>query len=49
MFNQPQRPPLLAEFDRLPAACGGDWVAQARELCQVVQRGTHLYLWFIGD
>ncbi|MET8850850.1 hypothetical protein [Amycolatopsis sp. NPDC004625] len=22
---------------------------QARELCHVVERGTHLYLWFIGD
>ncbi|MGW1766718.1 hypothetical protein ACWCQL_21930 [Streptomyces sp. NPDC002073] len=42
-------PLLVAEFDRLPAALGGDWVAQARELCQVVERGTHLYLWFIGD
>ena len=49
MFNQRQMPLLLAELDRLPAACGGDWVAQARELCQLVERGLHLYLWFIGD
>jgi hypothetical protein len=49
MFNQRQMPLVLAELDRLPAACGGEWVAQARELCQVVERGTHLYLWFIGD
>ncbi|MGW7356238.1 hypothetical protein ACWGI0_06080 [Streptomyces sp. NPDC054802] len=49
VFNHRQMPLLLAELDRLPAACGGDWVARARELCQVVERGTHLYLWFIGD
>lgn len=49
VFNQRQVPLLLSELDRLPAACGGDWVGQARELCQVVQRGMHLYLWFIGD
>ncbi|GAA3639478.1 hypothetical protein GCM10022267_27420 [Lentzea roselyniae] len=49
MFNERQMPLLLAELDRLPAACGGDWVAQARELCHVVERGLHLYLWFIGD
>jgi hypothetical protein len=49
VFNQRQMPLLLAELDRLPAVCGGDWVAQARELCQVVERGLHLYLWFIGD
>jgi hypothetical protein len=49
VLNQRQMPLLLAELDRLPAACGGDWVAQARELCQVVERGLHLYLWFIGD
>jgi hypothetical protein len=49
VFNQRQMPLLLAELDRLPAACDGDWVAQARELCQVVERGLHLYLWFIGD
>ncbi len=49
VFNQRQVPLLLAELDRIPAACGGDWVGQARELCRVVERGTHLYLWFIGD
>jgi hypothetical protein len=49
MFNQRQIPLLLAELDRLPAACDGDWVAQARELCQVVERGPHRYLWFVGD
>ncbi|MFC8830112.1 hypothetical protein ACFT9I_32850 [Streptomyces sp. NPDC057137] len=49
VFNQRQMPLLLAELDRLPAACDGEWVAQARELCQVVERGLHLYLWFIGD
>ena len=34
-----------------PASChlGGDWVAQVVELCQIVKRGLHLYLWFIGD
>ncbi|MET7669497.1 hypothetical protein [Micromonospora luteifusca] len=42
-------PLLLTELDRLPAVFGGDWVGQARQLCQVVERGTHLYLWFIGD
>ncbi|MGW5277519.1 hypothetical protein ACWEQP_34345 [Streptomyces sp. NPDC004044] len=49
VFNQRQVPLLLAELDRLPAACGGDWVGQARELCRVVERGMHLYLWFVGD
>ncbi|MFD4973458.1 hypothetical protein [Streptomyces sp. NPDC058424] len=49
VFNHRQVPLLLAELDRLPAACGGDWVGQARELCQVVERGTHRYLWFVGD
>ncbi|MCX4757202.1 hypothetical protein [Kitasatospora purpeofusca] len=49
VFNWRQMPMLLSELDRLPAACGGDWVAQARELCQVVERGIHLYLWFVGD
>jgi len=49
VFNQRQVQLLVSELDRLPAACGGDWVGQARELCQVVERGTHLYLWFVGD
>ncbi|MFI8438982.1 hypothetical protein ACIGJO_35730 [Streptomyces sp. NPDC079020] len=49
VFNQRQMPLLLAELDQLPPACDGEWVAQARELCQVVERGMHLYLWFIGD
>jgi hypothetical protein len=49
VFNQRQVPLLLLELDRLPADLDGDWVGQARELCQVVERGQHLYLWFIGD
>ncbi|MFD3455421.1 hypothetical protein ACFWVC_25015 [Streptomyces sp. NPDC058691] len=49
MFNHRQVPLLLAELDRLPDACGGAWVAQARELCQVVLNGSHRYLWFVGD
>ncbi|MEU6922446.1 hypothetical protein [Streptomyces sp. NPDC046631] len=49
MFNQRQLPLLLVELDRLPATRGGAWVVQARELCQVVEHGSHLYLWFIGD
>lgn len=49
VFNQRQMPLLLAELDRLPAACAGEWVAQVRELCRVVDRGLHLYLWFVGD
>ncbi|MGV9362613.1 hypothetical protein [Amycolatopsis sp. NPDC003731] len=49
VFNQRQVPLLLAELDRVPARCAGDWVRHARELCQVVERGTHWYLWFIGD
>ncbi|WP_206433932.1 hypothetical protein [Streptomyces sp. ADI98-10] len=49
VFNQRQIPLLLTGLDRLPAACGGEWVRQARELCQLVERGTHLYLWFVGD
>ncbi|MER7929732.1 hypothetical protein ABTY96_42495 [Streptomyces sp. NPDC096057] len=49
VFNERQVPLLLAELDRLPVACGGDWVGQARELCQVVSRGQALYLWFVGD
>ncbi|WP_241671988.1 hypothetical protein [Streptomyces sp. IB2014 016-6] len=34
VFNHRQVSLLLAELDRLPAACGGDWVGQARELCR---------------
>ncbi|WP_329526259.1 hypothetical protein [Streptomyces sp. NBC_01462] len=49
MFNQRQVPLLLAELGRLPDACGGAWVAQAREMCQVVLNGPHRYLWFLGD
>ncbi|WP_286260281.1 hypothetical protein [Streptomyces graminofaciens] len=49
VFNRRQVPLLLAELDRLPAACGGDWVGQARELCQVVEQRVHRYLWFVGD
>jgi len=49
VFNQRRVQLLTSELDRLPAACGGDWVARTRELCQVVERGTHLYLWFVGD
>lgn len=49
VFNQRQVPLLLAELDRVPARCAGGWVSHARELCQVVERGTHWYLWFIGD
>ncbi|MCX4678955.1 hypothetical protein OG413_27205 [Streptomyces sp. NBC_01433] len=49
VFNHRQVPLLLAELDRLPAACGGDWVEQARTLCQVVEQGPHRYLWFVGD
>jgi hypothetical protein len=49
VFNQRQVPLLVAELDRLPADLGGTWVAQALDLCQIVERGLHLYLWFIGD
>ncbi|MBM7442618.1 hypothetical protein [Streptomyces sp. HB132] len=49
VFNHRQVPLLLVELDGLPAACGGDWVGQARELCQVVQQRVHRYLWFVGD
>lgn len=49
VFNERQAPLLLAELDRLPAACAGDWVSRARELCRMVEGGTHLYLWFVGD
>ena len=49
VFNKRQVSLLLAELDRLPAPCAGDWVSQVRELCRVVERGTHLSLWFIGD
>ncbi len=49
VFNRRQMPLLLAELDRLPAVCGGDWVGQARELCRIVERRVHQYLWFIGD
>ncbi|MFD4690162.1 hypothetical protein [Streptomyces sp. NPDC058463] len=49
VFNERQVPLLLEELDRLPEAYGGTWVDQARDLCQVVQSGTHRYLWFVGD
>ncbi|MCL7425337.1 hypothetical protein [Streptomyces sp. YS415] len=49
VFNERQVPLLLAELDRLPEAYCGEWVGQARELCQVVQSGTHRFLCFVGD
>lgn len=49
VFNQRQVPLLLSELDRLPSGLDGAWVGEARELCRVVERGLHLYLWFIGD
>ncbi|MFE7788675.1 hypothetical protein [Streptomyces sp. NPDC057460] len=49
VFNERQVPLLLAELDRLPEAYGGAWVDQARAMCQVVESGTHRYLWFVGD
>jgi hypothetical protein len=42
VFNQRQVPLLVAELDRLPADLGGDWVAQALELCP--DRGTRVAL-----
>ena len=33
----------------IPEVYGGEWVNQARELCQVVQSGVHRFLWFVGD
>ncbi|WP_328663798.1 hypothetical protein [Streptomyces sp. NBC_00328] len=48
VFNQRQAP-LPAELDRLPVHLGGDCVGQARELCQIVERGPHRYLWLTGD
>ncbi|MGX6739057.1 hypothetical protein [Streptomyces peucetius] len=48
VFHRCQVPLLLAEFDGLPAACGGDRVGQARELCEVVEQRVHRYLWFVG-
>ncbi|MDX3264120.1 hypothetical protein AB0N87_31780 [Streptomyces sp. NPDC093228] len=48
-FNERQVPLLLAELDRLPETYGGTGLEQARELCQIVQAGTHRYLWFVGD
>ncbi|MFF8486148.1 hypothetical protein ACGFZG_18390 [Streptomyces antibioticus] len=49
VFNERQIPLLLAELDRLPEASGGTWLNETRELCAFAQRGTHRYLWFIGD
>ncbi|OEJ36375.1 hypothetical protein BGK72_38640 [Streptomyces agglomeratus] len=49
VFNHRQVSLLLAELDKLPAACGGDWVGQARKLGQVVEQESHRYLWFVGD
>lgn len=49
VFNHRQVSLLLAELDRLPAACAGDWVGQAHQLCQVVEQGSHRYLWSVGD
>ncbi|MGW4567197.1 hypothetical protein ACWEN3_34020 [Streptomyces sp. NPDC004561] len=44
VFNERQVPLLVAELDRLPETCGGAWVNQTRELCQVVQNGTPVSL-----
>ncbi len=49
VFNHRQVSLLLAELDLLPAACGGDWVGQARELYRGIEQGSHRYLWFVGD
>ena len=49
VFNHRQVPMLLAELDRPPAVLDGDWVHKACELCQVVDRETQRYLWFVGD
>ncbi|MFD6420530.1 hypothetical protein [Streptomyces sp. NPDC060198] len=49
VFNGRQVPLLTAELDRMPAAWGGDWVEQARAMCRIVEAGSHLYLWFVGD
>lgn len=49
VFNERQVPLLLSELDGISADLRGDWVGQARGPCQVVERGMHLYLWFIGD
>jgi hypothetical protein len=49
VFNCRQVAELLAELERIPASCDGDWVRGARELCQVVGQGPHRYLWFVGD
>ncbi|MFF2432035.1 hypothetical protein [Streptomyces mirabilis] len=49
VFNVRQVPLLLAELERLPAERGGQWVQEVSELCQVVERDTHRYLWFVGD
>lgn len=49
VFNHRQIPALLSELDRLPPERGGAWVAEARTLCHLVLKGTHLYLVFLGD
>lgn len=49
VFNHRQVPALLRELDQLPAERGGDWVDEARTLCDLVLKGAHRYLLFIGD
>ncbi|WP_043733590.1 hypothetical protein [Kutzneria sp. 744] len=49
VFNELQVPELLRELDRLPADRGGAWMDEARDLCDLVLRGTHHYLVFVGD
>lgn len=49
VFNHRQIPALLRELDQLPSERGGAWVAEVRTLCELVLRGLHHYLLFIGD
>ncbi|MCF2527129.1 hypothetical protein [Yinghuangia soli] len=48
-FRGPQLPALIDELERLPAECGGPWVAEVRELCRIAAGGISGDVWFIGD
>ena len=49
VFNSRQIPALLGELDLLPSERGGAWVGEVRTLCDLVPRGLHRYVLFIGD
>jgi len=51
MFNSRQARKLRREIlhESIRDIIGKDAVAEIERLCQQVENGSHLYLWFLGD